>query len=69
MEHKIGVIRTLRHRADHIISEEEDKVTEHEHLKIVLSIAGYTKWAWQIPARRNSPLTPVFARTLGLKDM
>ncbi|XP_066265892.1 uncharacterized protein [Branchiostoma lanceolatum] len=56
MEHKMGVIRTLRHRADHIITEDEDRATEYEHLKTVLSVACYTKWAWQSPGRTK--LTP-----------
>ena len=45
MEHKIGVIRTLTHRADTIISDAQDTEREVKHLKKVLSIAGYSKWA------------------------
>ncbi|CAH1245983.1 Hypp7622 [Branchiostoma lanceolatum] len=56
LEHKMGVIRTLRHRADHIITTQEDRTAENEHLKTVLSISGYTKWAWQSPGRNK--LTP-----------
>ena len=68
MEHKIGVIRTLRHRADHIITEEDDKIAEYEHLKTVLSIAGYTKWAWQTPGKKKlspHPRTYTDARPKG----
>ncbi len=53
MEHKMGVIRTLTHRANTIITEEEDKVEEVQHIKKVLSIAGYSKWAWQAPGRKK----------------
>ena len=53
MEHKMGVIRTLTHRANAIIMEEEDKEEEYKHIKKVLSIAGYSKWAWQAPGRRK----------------
>ena len=37
MEHKMGVIRTLTHRADTIISDSQDKEREMKHLKKVLS--------------------------------
>ena len=53
MEHKMGVIRTLTHRADTIISDPQDKEREIKHLKRVLSVAGYSKWAWQAPGRKK----------------
>ena len=53
MEHKMGVIRTLTHRADTIISDQQDKEREIKHLKKVLSVAGYSKWAWQAPGRKK----------------
>ncbi len=53
MEHKMGIIRTLTHRANTIITEEEDKEEEVQHIKKVFSIAGYSKWAWQAPGRRK----------------
>ena len=53
MEHKMGVIRTLTHRADTIISDPQDKEREIKHLKKVLSVAGYSKWAWQAPGRKK----------------
>ncbi len=40
MEHKMGVIT---HRTNTIITEEEN----------VLSIAGFSKWAWQAPGKRK----------------
>ncbi len=43
MEHKMGVIRTLTHRANTIITEDEDKEEEVHHIKKVLSIASYSK--------------------------
>ena len=57
MEHKMGVIRTLTHRADTIISDPQDKEREIKHLKKVLlplSVAGYSKWAWQAPGRKKT---------------
>ncbi len=53
MEHKMGVIRTLTHRARTIITEPEDKEEEMKHLKKVLRIAGYPKWAWQAPGKKK----------------
>ena len=53
MEHKMGVIRTLTHRADTIISDPQDKEREIKHLQKVLSVAGYSKWAWQAPGRKK----------------
>ena len=53
VEHKMSVIRTLIHRADTIISDPEDKEREMKHLKKVLSVAGYSKWAWQAPGRNK----------------
>ena len=53
MEHKMGVIRTLTHRADTIISDLQDKEREIKHLKKVLSVVGYSRWAWQAPGRKK----------------
>ena len=53
MEHKMGVIRTLTHRADTIISDPQYKEREIKHLKKVLSVAGYSKCAWQAPGRKK----------------
>ncbi len=47
MEHKMGMTRTLTHRANTVITEDEDKEEEVQHIKKVLSIAGYSKWPWQ----------------------
>ena len=53
MEHKMGVIRTLTHRAKQIVSNEEDKTQEYEHIKKVLSISGYPRWLWSAPNNRR----------------
>ena len=53
VEHNMGVIRTLTHRADTIISDPQDKEREIKHLQKVLSVAGYAKWAWQAPGRKK----------------
>ena len=45
LQHKLGVIRTLHHRANKICSE-GNKEAEMIHLKKVLAVSGYTKAAW-----------------------
>lgn len=49
LQHKLGVIRTLSHRATTLCSTEEARNEEMEHLKEVLSVSGYQKWAWNLP--------------------
>ncbi len=49
----MGVIRTLTHRANTIITEDKDKEEEVQHIKKVLSITGYSKWAWQAPGSKK----------------
>ena len=53
LEHKLGVIRTLTHRAKLLVTEEEDKVQELAHIQKVLSVSGYTKWAWSLPGSKK----------------
>jgi hypothetical protein len=52
LEHKMGVIRTLTHRAKIICSTQEAKEREMQHLKEVLSISGYQKWTWDSPGSK-----------------
>jgi hypothetical protein len=58
LQHKLGVIRTLTHRADTICSTENYKKEELEHLKTVLSVSGYQKWAWDTPASKKTTPHP-----------
>ena len=56
LQHKLGVIRTLRHRSNTMITERGDKEKEDAHLKKVLSISGYPQWTWQSPnTKTNKP--------------
>ncbi len=48
LEHKLGVICTLRHRANITVNNDKDKIQEDNHL--TLSLAGYPKWLWDKPA-------------------
>ncbi len=50
LAHKLGVIRTLRHRANITVSNDKEKIQEDNHLKKVMSLAGYPKWSWDKPA-------------------
>ena len=58
LQHKIGVVRTLRHRANTVITEMEDKEKEDTHLKKVLSISGYPQWTWQLPNSKTKRPPP-----------
>ena len=56
LEHKLGVIRTLSHRARTICSSPASLEEELQHLKEVLTISGYPKWAWETPgSKKTSP--------------
>ena len=39
-----GVVRTLLHRADHVVTEEKDKESEKEHVRQALKKCGYPGW-------------------------
>ena len=68
LQHKLGVIRTLRHRCESLCTTEEAKLQELEHLRRVLSVSGYTKSAWDTASRPklSTPRTdPEATRTKG----
>ena len=45
--HKLGVIRTLEHRANTLISHPDEVEKEKEHIRKVLNLCGYPSWAFQ----------------------
>ncbi|XP_072050085.1 uncharacterized protein [Amphiura filiformis] len=53
LEHKLGVIRTLTHRAKTLSSDSTLLEKELDHVKKSLSICGYTKWTWSAPSSRK----------------
>ncbi|XP_072050102.1 uncharacterized protein [Amphiura filiformis] len=44
LHQKLGVVRTLLDRKDAIVTEEEDKQQEEEHIKHALNQCGYPNW-------------------------
>ena len=62
LEHKLGVLCTLTHRAKTICSTNDDLDKEITHVKKVLSVSGYTRWAWKLPtSKKTSTSTPTNA--------
>ena len=61
LSHKQGVVRTLHHRADNIVSNEDDLRREKEHLDTALSHCKYPKWAIKSalfrPRQRTEPIS------------
>ena len=45
LQHKLGVIQTLHHRAEVVVSEEDDKAEEKEHINNALGKCQYPAWA------------------------
>ncbi|KAM7378702.1 hypothetical protein PAMP_004307 [Pampus punctatissimus] len=46
LEHKLGVIRTLQHRADNVPTSSQAQGEEHEHLRDALKTCGYPTWTF-----------------------
>ena len=49
LQHKRGVVRTLLHRADHVVTDEEEK--EKEHVRQALAKCGYPRWMLNMEAK------------------
>ncbi len=48
LQHKLSVVRTLMHRANTCITEEEDRTTEINNIKKSLRLCGYRDWVFNI---------------------
>ena len=46
LEHKLGVIRTLQHRADTVPTSQQARAKEHKHLRGALKTCGYPSWSF-----------------------
>ncbi|KAM4585669.1 uncharacterized protein V3H82_004644 [Fundulus diaphanus] len=53
LEHKLSVIRTLQHRAEHVPTKTEGKHKEQKHIKDALQTCGYPNWAFVKSARKS----------------
>jgi hypothetical protein len=57
IEHKRGVIRTLKHRAEGIVSDDQERDKEVTHIKTVLKVNGYPDWLLNERRERGTPTT------------
>ncbi len=55
LQHKLGVVRTLMHRAETIVTEEEDKGLEIEKIRKALEVCGYKRSHFAVANARNPP--------------
>ena len=56
LHQKLGAIRTLLDRNDSIVTEEEDRKLEEDHIRKALSVCGYPEWTInKVRKDRSSP--------------
>ena len=53
LHQKLGVVRTLQHRCDSIVTKSEDKVAERKHLAGALRTCGYPTWSLRTGNRKQ----------------
>ena len=58
LQHKRSVVRSLLRRADKIVTSEEDKKVEKQHISRVLAANGYQKWALTLPPPKKQRTEP-----------
>ena len=58
LQHKLGVIRTLKHRAKTISSDNNTLDNELKHIKQALSVCGYAQWVWNSSASNKITTKP-----------
>ncbi|XP_072041390.1 uncharacterized protein [Amphiura filiformis] len=57
LQHKFGVVKTLFHRADNIVTEKEDHDQELSHIMGALSRCGYKNWTFSNATQKKKPKT------------
>ena len=58
LEHKRGLVRTLTHRAETIVSDPEDRERELDHVLTALSHNGYPSWLLKDPKQPTQERQP-----------
>ena len=54
LSHKRSVVRTLLHRAEHLVTTPQDKLQEQHHVKQALRNNGYKDWMFKLPPKQTS---------------
>ncbi|XP_051781539.1 uncharacterized protein LOC127527292 [Erpetoichthys calabaricus] len=65
LEHKLGVIRTLQHRANTIPTDSEAREAEEHHVKKALNKCGYPSWSFVKAGRTPTERSKRFMREEG----
>lgn len=58
LHQKLGVVRTLYHRCDSIVTAENDRISEKQHLQCALKGCGYPLWALKDSPKEPEPPGP-----------
>ena len=57
VQHKLGVIQTLHHRADSVITDPVDQESEKSHINNALKKCGYPNWSFDKAAKPETKLS------------
>ena len=65
LDHKLGVVRTLFHRANTVVTDQDDRETEHNYIKDALRNCGYSDWTFQKALKPKGPTQKEFQPRTG----